>query len=97
MRPPAEPGAGRPVPSILLIDLGTAWAPVTRHSGGRPDRQRVRRSRGLAAHPSLVMPQREDEQAQQAVYLGVRVLGEPGVHGPGLDDRAPRRGQPAEP
>ena len=39
----------------------------------------------------------EDEQAEQAVGLGVGVLGEPGVHRPRLDHGAARRGQPAEP
>ena len=39
----------------------------------------------------------EDQQAQQPVGLGVRVLGQAGVHRARLDDGAARRGQPAEP
>src|SRR3954469_16890076 len=39
----------------------------------------------------------EDEQTEQAVGLGVRVLGQPRVHRPGLDHGAARSGQPAEP
>src|SRR3954468_12162985 len=39
----------------------------------------------------------EDQQAEQAVGLGVRVLGQPRVHRPPLDHGAARGGQPAEP
>ena len=35
--------------------------------------------------------------AEEAVGLGVGILGQPGVHRTGLDDGAARRGQPAEP